>query len=133
MTPLQRTTGQDEVFLMVSAEEVERVMQDINDPNFGVLVDIGHLNVSAEARGFDREEFIQQLSPYIRAFHLSENDGQTDQNLPIDSHSWFMPFLKDFPGSVFVIEVYDLTVTQLKQQIALVADSCRCQNTCIGP
>jgi sugar phosphate isomerase/epimerase len=120
MTPLQRTTGQDEVFLMVSAEEVERVMQDINDPNFGVLVDIGHLNVSAEARGFDREDFIRQLSPYIRAFHLSENDGRTDQNLSIHDDSWFLPILKDFPESAFVIEAYDLSITQIKEQIQIV-------------
>jgi len=103
-------------FLMVSAKEILRFLCEINHPNLGLLVDVGHLNVTATTFGFDRTEFINQVSPYIGAFHLSDNDGKVDNNLSFTENTWFCPLIKDFVNVPLVIEVYDLTWPQIQHQ-----------------
>jgi sugar phosphate isomerase/epimerase len=99
--------------LMVEAEELLHLAQDIHDPNFGLLVDVGHVNVSATALGFDRHRFIDILAPHIVAFHLSDNDGVTDQHLPFGHSAWFLPRLRDFPNATIVIELSNLEIEQV--------------------
>ena len=102
--------------LMASVDEIVQLITDVGDPNFGVLVDVGHVNVTANALGFSREQFIEILAPHIGAFHLSHNDGQTDQNLPFDENAWFCPLLKHFHNVPFVIEAYHLSWTQMQRE-----------------
>jgi sugar phosphate isomerase/epimerase len=82
-----------------------------------VLVDVGHVNVTAHALGFRREAFVDALAPHIGAFHLSDNDGQTDQNLCFGEDVWFFPLLRRFSHVPLVVEAYDLTWRQMEQQL----------------
>jgi sugar phosphate isomerase/epimerase len=116
VSPLYLSKHGHNPFLMAIASEIVRLMEDINDATLGVLVDVGHANVSATALNFQREQFIETVAPYIGGFHLSDNDGQTDQNLPFDADAWFCPFLKDFPDTTLVIEAYRLSLEQMQQQ-----------------
>jgi sugar phosphate isomerase/epimerase len=102
--------------LMASADEMVRLMQDVNNPSLGVLVDVGHVNVTATALGFRREEFVEIVAPHIGAFHLSYNDGRSDQNLPFDQTAWFYPLLRDFPDVPVIIEAYALSWSQMERQ-----------------
>ena len=111
--------GRASQFLMTRPEEFTWLFKDLNDDNVGVLLDVGHLNVSANTLGFDRNRAISQLAPFIGAFHLSENDGKTDQNLPIKKTSWFWPFVQHFPEVPLVIEAYALSIEQMLAQQAL--------------
>ncbi|HEG43167.1 MAG TPA: sugar phosphate isomerase/epimerase [Phycisphaerales bacterium] len=120
ITLLQVKAGQKDAFLMTSTDEINSLMQQIDDENIGLLVDVGHLNVSANACGFDRKDFIRNISPHIRAFHLSENDGHTDQHLSLRKDSWFLPLLRDFPEAAFVIESHGSTIAYVKSQVQLV-------------
>ncbi len=119
VSPLFLAEGSNKGLLMASADEIVRLMQDVNDPNLGVLVDTGHVNVTATALGFHPEQFVNSVAPYVGALHLSHNDGQTDQNLPFDETAWFCPFLSDFAHLPLVIEAYQLTWPQMQQQLAV--------------
>lgn len=116
VSPAYMTEHNDKTLLMASADEITQLITDVDDSTLGVLVDVGHVNVTAHAIGFRREEFIETLAPHIGAFHLSDNDGQTDQNHPFGEDAWFLPLLKDFPDVPMVIEAYDLTWKQMEQQ-----------------
>lgn len=116
VSPLYLKKHEHNPFLMASPDEIVRFMEDVNDSNLGLLVDVGHANVSATALGFDRDEFVEKVSPYICAFHLSGNDGQTDQNLPFDRDAWFCKFLPSFANLTWVIEAYKLSLEQINQQ-----------------
>ncbi len=108
-------------FLMATADEIVEFMNAINDPTLGLLVDVGHANVSATALKFDRHEFLETVAPYIGGFHLSDNDGQTDQNLPFNKNAWFCPFLQQFQQQTpvpIVIEAYRLSLDQMRSQYA---------------
>ena len=114
--------GRASQFLMTRPEEFKWLFRDLNDDNVGILLDVGHLNVSANTLGFDRNGAISQLAPYIGAFHLSENDGKLDQNQPVTKSSWFWPFVQHFPDVPVVIEAYALNVDQMLLQRALVEE-----------
>jgi sugar phosphate isomerase/epimerase len=103
----------NKLLLMTRPEHLQRLVEDVSDKNFGLLVDVGHLKVSAVALGFDRERFIHLLSPHIMAFHLNDNDGQTDQHLPFDNTAWVLPYLRQFPTAALTIELNRASMEQI--------------------
>jgi len=106
-------------FLMTHAEEILRFMSEIDRPNVGFLIDVGHAKVSATALGFDAHEFMAAVKPHIRALHLSDNDGREDQNLPFTDKAWFYPLLRDLAQIPMVIEAYNLDDQTMRDQRAL--------------
>lgn len=90
---------------MVTRVEFQRLLADVADDEFGVLLDVGHLNVSARALGFDRVDFIEALAPSIGGFHLSDNDGLLDEHRAFGGDAWFLPFLRACPDVPVTIEL----------------------------
>ncbi|MFX0134294.1 MAG: sugar phosphate isomerase/epimerase family protein [Candidatus Hodarchaeota archaeon] len=109
-----------QIFLMISASEIERLINDVNDANLGILIDVGHLKVNSIVFEFDPIDFISGLSSKIVAFHLSENDGLSDLNLPFSKSSWFMPYLNKLQDSVIIIETYNQSIARINQQINII-------------
>jgi len=102
-------------FLMTTASECIEVMKATSD-NVGLLVDVAHLKVSAASLGFDPVEFLRQCHGWIRAYHLSDNDGTADSNMSISETSWFWPHLRR-DLDYYSIEVYGVPAGELKQQV----------------
>jgi len=92
--------GKNESYLLTSIEESLTLLEVLNKYDIGMLMDVGHLNVSAATLRFDKIDYLRQLRYYIYAFHLSENDALTDQNLSIFPNSWFIDFIKSFPENI---------------------------------
>ena len=126
VTPQHVARGKEDIFLMVKSEDVIRLMEDVSSQNIGLLVDVGHLNVSANALGYKKVKFLEDVKSYVRAFHLSENDGITDQNLPVRKDSWFLPHIKETPSVVVVLEAYNLTSEQIKDQLQSLSTNMHC-------
>ncbi|MEK7218324.1 MAG: sugar phosphate isomerase/epimerase family protein [Patescibacteria group bacterium] len=80
--------------LLQTTDEFQEFFGMIASPFLGILVDTGHLNVSAATYGFNRMEFIAVLAPYIGAFHLHDNDGSADQHRPVEEGSWITGVLR---------------------------------------
>jgi sugar phosphate isomerase/epimerase len=109
--------------LMTSADEIVRFMKDVDRANVGFLIDMGHAKVSATALKFDAHAFLDQVGPYVRALHLSDNDGLEDQNLPFDKAAWFYPRLKEFRNVPWVIEAYTMTDDIMLRQLEVLGNS----------
>lgn len=122
ISPLYLAKSSTNPLLMTSADEIERFMTDIERPNVGFLIDTGHVKVSATALAFDPHDFLDRVTPYVRALHLSDNNGQEDQNLPFDTNAWFYPQLKEFCHVPWVIEAYTLEDNVMFEQIELLQD-----------
>jgi len=99
--------GENKLYLLADLEETRKFFKTINSPRLGLLVDLGHLKVSAEQLGFDKHEFIEILKDKIKAFHLSENNGVEDQGLAFNETAWFIPLLKQarFKETIKMIEI----------------------------
>jgi sugar phosphate isomerase/epimerase len=105
-------------FLMATAEESAYIMRETPN-NVSLLVDVAHLKVSAQTLHFDPVAFLNTCDPWIKAYHLSDNDGFRDSNDPITNESWFWSHIK--PGlDYYSLEVYNASPSKLFQQFQLV-------------
>lgn len=123
VAPFNAPEGKNDRVLLADPDEMIRFAEDIDDPSFGYLMDVGHLNVSAKTLGFDRNAAIDVLMPFIRAFHLSDNDGTEDSNKPFGADAWFLPWLSRCPQSTIVIEAYELSPQQLNRCLDAVSQA----------
>ena len=80
-------------FLFVETDEIIKNIKKLPS-NVKLLIDVGHLNVSSFTLKFDKFQFIKKCFPYIKAFHVSENNSLIDQNMPIKKNSWFLKSIK---------------------------------------
>lgn len=60
---------------------------------FNLLLDLGHLHVSAKTLGLDFQTECEKLKEYARWIHLSENNGIFDEHKPLKADS---EILKEF-------------------------------------
>jgi sugar phosphate isomerase/epimerase len=81
--------------LLQTTEEFRELFRQEPSPWLGILLDTGHLNVSACTFGFDRMGFVDALADWIGAFHLHDNDGTADQHRPVEEGSWIAAFLQN--------------------------------------
>ena len=64
----------------------------------GILLDLGHLNISSNLLSFDRESFLDKFltkfGHLLKEVHISENNGFLDQHLSLNKDSWQLNALK---------------------------------------
>lgn len=105
--------------LMVDPDETVEILRQLS-PAVGLLVDVAHAKVSAGTLGFPGATFLSRCQPWVRALHLSDNDGTQDTNDVVDESAWFWGSL---PLSVehCAIEVYGQTCADLVAQATRVS------------
>lgn len=86
--------------------------------NVRLLLDVAHLKVSASTLGFDLHEAHKLLTPFIGAYHLSENDGSVDSNDKVMETSWFWEGLVPDLAH-YTLEVYNTPHVDLVSQVEL--------------
>ena len=79
-------------------------MQQIDDlmnslpKKVGLLLDLGHMNISSRLMGFDRKKFLDEyLTKYgdrLLEVHISENNGLKDEHRALEEGSWQYDALK---------------------------------------
>lgn len=117
--------GKNKMLLMVMAEDLLRLADDIRSPNLGFLVDVGHLAVSARTMGFPPAEFLNAVGEKVIALHLSDNDGLADQNLPFDSGAWFIPALDRLRHATMILECGPASIDDIKKSCMAVEEVLR--------
>lgn len=105
--------------LLLTADEFPKLFRVLPSPYLGVLLDTGHLNVTAHTLGFDRMVFVDQIAPYVRALHVHDNDGTADTHQPVRSGSWVLDVLHrpELAGLPIVIEAKFDDVTDLRKYV----------------
>lgn len=105
--------------LLQTADEFLELFDKIKSKNLGILLDTGHLNVTAHTFGFDPMSFVDQVAPYIRAFHVHDNDGITDTHQPIQPDSWVLDVLRqpEFVDLPIIIEAKFKNVNDLYEHV----------------
>ena len=87
------TLDMPESSLLCTPDDIFRYLDNFaEDRQVGFLLDLGHLVISANHFGFDKDDFIEILSrnfqPKIFEIHLSGNDGRIDQHALLEPDSW---------------------------------------------
>ncbi len=83
-------------------EEIKKIMSLVPD-QVGLLLDLGHLNISSQVLGFDKyvflDKYVAELGDRIHEIHLSENNGLEDEHLPLKEDSWQLKVLENICAS----------------------------------
>ena len=92
--------------LLQMADEFLTLFGLLPSPYLGMLLDTGHLNVTANTLDFDRMVFVEKVAPYVRALHVHDNDGTADTHQPVRPRSWVLDVLRrpEFASLPIVIE-----------------------------
>jgi hypothetical protein len=80
--------GRNRLLLLADAEEITGFIEAIDHAALGLLLDTGHANVTTQTLGRSRDRFIDAVRPHVRALHVHDNDGRTDQHRPVEGDSW---------------------------------------------
>lgn len=109
--------GDVSAFTMLYAyQEFVNLFETIRSPNLGMLLDLAHLNVNSYRLRYDKYEFIANVKKYVRALHLSGNDGTIDSHGTIPKGSWMLDVIKtDFPTLPRIFEARNLTIEEILQ------------------
>ena len=100
-------------------DEINRLIREMNEPRLGILLDTGHLKVSANTLGFHLKNAVKEIEKNLIGIHHSDNNGEFDTNEQIDENYWFLPFMKNFGHLTHVIEVKKINKKQIRDSIRL--------------
>jgi sugar phosphate isomerase/epimerase len=110
--------------LCTDSDEIIKLINEIESKTLGLLVDTGHLKVSAATFDFSKTEFINKIIDHIGAFHHSDNNSEADTNSSLSVDYWFLPFMNKFIDCYHILEVCDQSIDQIRQQFELLHRSC---------
>jgi len=92
-------------------------LKEANQKNLGLLIDLGHLNISSKHNGFDKKSFIKKLQKHALEIHVHENDGTKDTHQKITNKNILADFDKDIIKKIAVtLEVQRLNKEEILQQ-----------------
>jgi sugar phosphate isomerase/epimerase len=60
-----------------TAEELCHLVDGVSDMHLGICLDTGHLHMG----NGDQAAFIRRAAPHLKALHIADNDGSSDQHL----------------------------------------------------
>lgn len=119
VAPVNLQGGRNTLLMFSTPAEFRRLFTDIPDRQLGVLLDTGHLKVTAATLGFEIAEFLAATTDRIGAFHLHDNDGSADQHRALAGPSWMLDIVRS-PGhrtKPMIVEASFSTVAALAQHL----------------
>jgi endonuclease IV len=111
------TIDETPLLMFCQPGEFSMLFECIDEMNLGVLLDTGHLNVSAETLNYSKQIFVEEISEYIDAFHLHWNNAKEDAHDPIIEEDFVFELLSKFPEATVVIEGKYSDIEHLKRDI----------------
>lgn len=112
--------GENRFLLLAEPGEILLCARDVGG-GFGMLIDTGHLNVTAQSLQIDKAEAMRAVSGITKAYHVSDNDGLRDNNRGFDADAWFLPLMKD--NLPVTIEVYRASRLELDNYIRILRET----------
>lgn len=106
------------LLLMTKIAEFEKLYTEIDDGNFGILLDIGHYNISTHLyENESYEGFIRKFKDKIFQIHIHHNDGTDDQHQPPTEKE--MALLKNLNSDVIIVlESMNCTIESIQHSLA---------------
>ena len=105
--------------LMQKPEEYQELFNYFSPNDLGINLNIGHLNLAANAFNFSRLKFVNKLKPYILAMELSHNNGIEDQHLPLRKKAWYWKIINDpdFYKTYKILEYRNTNIQVIKKNL----------------
>lgn len=105
VTPYNTIHGENLGYCIAGIDDSIALLRVFSEWGVGLLLDTGHMQVTAQTLGFSRDAYIEKCQPYIRGFQCSDNNGIEDEHLPIPAGHWTIALAKKFPNIPVTLEV----------------------------
>jgi len=115
-------TGGDHPFLCATSEEALSLKEEAG-PSVGLLLDTGHLKVTANSLGFDRDAFVEEVADVVECIHHSDNDGIRDTNQALSFDYWFLRHMRKFGDVLHVLETHPMSLEDIFSQRSLLSSA----------
>jgi len=113
--------------LLSTPKSIFNYLESSEDIEGGFLLDLGHLLISANYFGFDKDLFVDELvdqySNRILEVHISGNDGIRDLHSSLSTQDWQVMVLDKlkFLNVPITIEVRAIDNTKILEQIGIIS------------
>lgn len=117
--------------LFCSIEQIKELVDQI--PNdVGLILDLGHINVSSNLMGFDRskaiDDYMNNFSDRLFEVHISENNGFKDDHFALKENSWQLDILKEIyqdksasqAETIYCLEVRGASMPEIQKNVDLI-------------
>lgn len=109
-------------FMMTDYNSIMYMKKQID---FELLLDLGHLHVSAGTLGLDYKQECSKLKEYVKWIHISENNGFCDEHKPLIENSRILSeFNKLYHADVDVTLEAVGNMENIAKSIALIESMC---------
>lgn len=125
VAPFNLVDGENSLLPGATARELVEIIRSADTDNLFVLLDLGHLNVTASTLGFSMEDAVGDLAPHVLAVHVSANDGGSDQHLRLQTQDTAIMNAIDQLASYgpdYILETPCIGSSQVADQLRLIAD-----------
>jgi sugar phosphate isomerase/epimerase len=112
--------GENRLCLGADLEGLKHIFDAVDSERLGLLFDVGHAKVNQQTIGADMGAMLTAFQDRLVAFHVSDNDGVNDQNLPLAADSPLAGILSQYPVPR-IVESYGLTPAAIRDQVSLLA------------
>jgi sugar phosphate isomerase/epimerase len=82
----QNIVNDEPLVLLCEPSEIVQLYDrlSVGGDRLGILLDTGHLRVSAATLGFDPDDFVFEAKDSVSSVHLHTNDGSEDEHCPVE-------------------------------------------------
>lgn len=89
-----------------------------------VLLDMGHVKVSAATLNYAPAEFVERIAEKVIQIHLSDNDGMADTNQPVTNETFrrFKKLSAFVNLETVILEVYRIGLPKIREQVDLIRE-----------
>lgn len=115
----QGSVSRKEQLLLQTPEEFKVFFAEISDPVVGINLNLGHLNLAANAFGFGRFALIERVADRIAGMEISHNEGVEDEHRPLIEGAWYWSVVGN-PGLSHVpviLECRDTSVDTIQRVV----------------
>lgn len=124
-------SGGENVSYCCTPPEILEILDLFADQHLGLLLDLGHLSITATLLDCDPDQLLDELvelcGDRILEVHLSGNDGMRDLHHPLEPQAWqlqVLPRLAPLPGTgdglFFTLEARGLSEDECLTQVDLI-------------
>ena len=109
------------VTLLCRPDEIEQMYDHLgtDSDQLGLLLDTGHLSVSAETLDFEPEQFVEAALSRTVGLHLHTNDGASDQHRPVSPGSEVLETCRRFSDVPVTTEATFEDVDRLVRHVSM--------------
>ena len=115
--------NENPLLLFAEIDEIKYLYKFVCKKDLGLLLDLGHTNVTATWLNFNRDNFVKFCKDKVLAIHISNNNGKKDQHKGLTNDCWQVSKLKLFKNKPIILETMNLTVKQIFSNIKIVKEA----------